>query len=542
MKLMNILTLMGGLGLFLYGMKMMGEGLELVAGSRLRRLLEVLTTNRFMGLFVGFLVTAIIQSSSATTVMVVGFVNAGLMSLSQAVGVIMGANIGTTTTSALIALKLTSIAPVLILLGVVMQIGSKRQRVNQIGHIVIGFGILFFGMNIMSEAMKPLQHSQAFANMLSLFTNPLLGILAGLVLTAVIQSSSASIGILQALAISGVINVGQSMYVLFGQNIGTCVTAMLASIGTTKTAKRAAVIHLLFNIIGTVIFVVITLLIPFREIVEKIIPNNVVAQIAFVHIIFNVVTTFILIPFINVLVRASTYIVRGTDKIQEELSLEYLDPRILNTPAIAVSQVLKEVERMADLVQETITKAMKSFIELDEKAIPEVLQNERIINFLNKEITDYLVKINALELQEEDSKVIGSLYHVVNDLERIGDHAENITEFTQDFIAQKYKFSDAARSEIIEVNNKVLEVVDIAFTVFRQHKYDKDIIDFMSDIEQMVDDLTDKFKENHIARLNRQECSSAVGVYFVEILNNLERVSDHATNVAYSLNSKKSYR
>lgn len=539
MELTQIFSLMGGLGLFLYGMKTMGDGLELAAGSRLKRLLGALTSNRFMGLLVGFIVTAIIQSSSATTVMVVGFVNAGLLSLTQAVGVIMGANIGTTMTSVLLTLDLSKIAPVAIFIGVVMLLFAKKRTVKHIGQIIIGFGVLFLGMNLMGQSMVGLKDNQSFVSLLTQFENPLFGILAGLIITAIIQSSSATVGILLGLASVGAITIHQSVYVLFGQNIGTCVTALLASIGTNKTAKRAALIHLMFNVLGTVIFVVITLLLPFTQWIEHFFPHNVMAQISSVHVVFNIVTTIFLVPFINVLVGISKKIIRGKDRVAEEMSLKYLDPRILKTPPIAVGQVLKEVERMCDLTRYNLSKAMESFINLDEQGIPEILENEKVINFLNQSITEYLVKINSLELNESDFKVIGTLYHVVNDLERIADHAENITEFTHEFSSMKYRFTEAAKKEIVEVNDKVLQVVDLSFGVFKEHKFDQKTLDYISELEEQVDEMTELFKENHIARLNKLECNTMVGAFYVEMLNNLERVSDHATNIAYSVKTAK---
>lgn len=537
----SIVALLGGLALFLYGMKMMGDGLELVAGSKLRKLLSVLTKNRYLGALVGLVVTAVIQSSSATTVMVVGFVNAGLMNLYQAVGVIMGANIGTTVTAIIISLKITDIAALAAFAGVVLIMFCKNTTLKYTGQVIAGLGILFLGMNSMSAAMEPLKDMPEFVNVLTMFKdNPLLGILTGALFTAVIQSSSASVGILQALAMQGIIGIDGAIFILFGQNIGTCVTALLSSIGTNKTARRAAIIHLLFNVIGTIIFILIALLLPFTDWIKMITPDP-VAQIACTHLIFNVVTTALLLPAGNLLVKLSCLIIPGQDKVDtyEPLHLKYLDKRILSTPPIAVEQVIKETERMAVISRQNFHDAMEAFFDKKKDLIDRVLANEKALNFMNREITKYLVKISAMELQENDSKVIGSLYHVVSDFERIGDHAENIVEFAQNEINGHYTFSQDAMKELRELTLRVEVLLDESLRMFRSRVYDEELAGSIAEAEEEIDNRTELYRNNHVDRLAQGTCAPEQGMMFVDLLANLERIADHATNIAYSLKNAK---
>jgi phosphate:Na+ symporter len=529
-----LIMLVGGLGLFIYGMKMMGDGLEKAAGSRLKRLLEILTENRFMGLLVGTIVTAIIQSSSATTVMVVGFVNAGIMTLKQTVGVIMGANIGTTMTAFLISLNLTDIAPIAIFIGVGLIFFSKKHFVRSIGEIIAGFGILFLGMDLMSSSMAPLRDSQTFQNIVTQFSNPVIGVLTGAIFTMIVQSSSASIGILQALALQGLIGLDSAIYVLFGQNIGTCITAILASIGTSTNAKRAAVIHLLFNTIGTIVFMIaIQLGVPYIQFIESITPDRAVSQIANAHIGFNIFNTALLFPFGNYLVKISEHLVQGKEEEYEEMRLKYLDKRILETPPIAVAQIMKEVVRMASISKNNVQIAMKAFLENDQAAIDEVYRHEGVINYLNQEITQYLVLCNGLELPERDFRLVSGLYHVVNDIERIGDHAENLVEYAEYSMEHNLSFSDMAKSELMEMTNKVMEMLENAFNALK--KRDFKLAEMVLEQEEKIDDLKDRLRASHIERLNNQLCAPESGVIFLDIVSNLERVADHATNVVQSV-------
>ncbi len=533
MDLTHILQLLGGLGLFLFGMKMMGDGLELVAGSKLRTLLEKLTSNPLLGVLVGVVVTGAIQSSSATTVMVVGFLNAGLLKLEQAVYVIMGANIGTTVTSFLIGLKLSYLAPIAVFLGVAFMMMTKKKLFQHIGMVIIGFGILFTGMESMSGAMKPLAQMPEFAALMTKFSNPILGILAGAVLTAIIQSSSASVGIIQAMAASGVVSLGSVIYILFGQNIGTCATALLASIGTNRSGKRAAVIHLMFNIIGTLIFIPICLFLPYVGLIESLVSDPKM-QISVAHIIFNIVSTAVLLPFAQLLVKLAKKFVPGKDAAYEEMRLQFLDERILNTPSIAVAQVTKEVERMGTIARNNFGLALNVFFKPNKETMQQIKQNEQVLNFLNHSITSYLVKIHAMELLESDNRLIGSMFHVVNDLERIGDHAENILEYSQHF-ENGVPFSEGAIAEMKDMGARTQKIVDEAIAFFLDGKRDKELSAQIMCEEEEIDRLVVALREHHVERLNKLECTPETGMVFIDILTDLERVSDHATNIMYAV-------
>jgi len=501
MDIKMLFTLGGGLGLFLYGMKMLGEGLERAAGDRMKRLLEVLTTNRLMGVLVGAIVTVIVQSSSATTVMMLGFMNAGLMTLTQATGVIMGANIGTTVTAQLIAFKLTEVAPVAIFVGVGLIFFGQGRFAKRFGGIMTGFGLLFLGMDIMSEAMKPLRGNPDFINLIIRFENPIIGVLVGCITTAAIQSSSASIAILQALAMQELISLQSAIYVLFGQNIGTCITAMIASIGANVATKRAAMIHLLFNIIGTAVFMLAMLLgLPYVSFIESISPNDAVRQIANAHTGFNVINTIFLFPFANYLVFLSKKIVAGEEIGYEEKRLLYLDKRILETPPIAVAQILKEVGRMADLAFQNVNAAMRAIFDKDEEAIKEVYKREEIINFLNREVTQYLVLINGLKLRREDLALIGGLFHVVNDIERIGDHAENLIEYAEYIIDNDVRFSDMAVQELHQMSDLVTSMLKDSIKAVKTR--DRELAKTIEPKEQEIDRMQETLRDRHIARLN----------------------------------------
>ncbi len=535
MELGNLMMLLCGLGLFLFGMKLMGDGLEMATGSRLKMMVEKLTTNKYMGALVGLAVTAVIQSSSATTVMVVGFVNAGIMSLAQAVGVIMGANVGTTITGFMIALKLNSLAPIAIFLGVTVMMFSKKVHRKHIGQIITGFGILFFGMTVMSDAMKPLGESPVFGNIISQFQNPLVGVLVGLVFTAIIQSSSASVGVLQALASQNIIGLNSAVFVIYGQNIGTCVTALLSCIGTSKTAKRTAVVHLLFNIIGALLFIAITLLLPFTQIVERLLPGNTMMQISLVHICFNVVSTAILLPLSNYLVALACKVVPGEDKKREAVSFQFLDSRILNTPPIAVAQVLKEVDRMSDLAKKSFNDAMDMLFQKDDSLMERLEENENVLDFLNTGVTEYLVKINALDIEDKDREVLGSLFHVVSDLERIGDHSINIGEIAQTFDSGRAALSQEATEELQDLRKLVFSVLTDAYTLFNKRGDDAELAERINRTEEEIDDRTELLKDRHIARLNQGKCSPRAGALYNDMLTNLERIADHAINIAFAI-------
>lgn len=534
-----LMQLAGGLGLFLFGMKLMGDGLEMAAGSKLRGMIERLTKNKYMGALVGLVVTAVIQSSSATTVMVVGFVNAGLMNLAQAVGVIMGANIGTTVTGVMIAINLTAIAPLAVLIGVVMISFIKRNSVKHIGQIIAGFGILFMGMKMMSTAMEPLSESEVFTSLMTSFSNPLLGVLVGLVFTAIIQSSSASVGVLQALGAAGAITLPSAIYVIYGQNIGTCVTALISSVGTSKTARRTAVVHLMFNVFGAILFIVISMLFPFAELVQRIAPGNVMAQISIVHVIFNIVCTAIMLPLSSLLVKVACKVIPGSDPVKSSNSLAYLDARILSTPPVAVAQLFKEVDRMGQLAKETLGMAMDALITQDNTKVDQIYENENTINFLNRGIAEYLVKINGLDLEDYDRQALGSMYHVISDMERIGDHSENLCELAQTLKKSKQKFSPWAVEQATEMRNRVEAMLEEALQMFASRETQPQMAADINRREEIIDDATQELKDLHIERLNQGKCSVVAGTVFMDMLTNLERIADHCTNIAYSMTNQK---
>ena len=535
------MQLAGGLGLFLFGMKLMGDGLEMAAGSKLRGMIERLTKNKYMGALVGLVVTAVIQSSSATTVMVVGFVNAGLMNLAQAVGVIMGANIGTTVTGVMIAINLTAIAPLAVLIGVVMISFIKRNSVKHIGQIIAGFGILFMGMKMMSTAMEPLSESEVFTSLMTSFSNPLLGVLVGLVFTAIIQSSSASVGVLQALGAAGAITLPSAIYVIYGQNIGTCVTALISSVGTSKTARRTAVVHLMFNVFGAILFIVISMLFPFAELVQRIAPGSVMAQISIVHVIFNIVCTAIMLPLSSLLVKVACKVIPGSDPVKSSNSLAYLDARILSTPPVAVAQLFKEVDRMGQLAKETLGMAMDALITQDNTKVDQIYENENTINFLNRGIAEYLVKINGLDLEDYDRQALGSMYHVISDMERIGDHSENLCELAQTLKKSKQKFSPWAVEQATEMRNRVEAMLEEALQMFASRETQPQMAADINRREEIIDDATQELKDLHIERLNQGKCSVVAGTVFMDMLTNLERIADHCTNIAYSMTHQKNH-
>lgn len=532
MSLTMTMSLLGGLALFLYGMKMMGEGLEKAAGDKLRRLLESLTRNPITGLLVGVVFTMIIQSSSATTVMVVGFVNAGLLDLMQATGVILGANIGTTVTAWIVAgFQAMTFMPLILLVGVAMIMFVKRLKLQRIGQIVAGFGMLFVGMDMMKNAMSPLAESAEFARLMTTFSNPLLAMLMGVAITAVIQSSSASVGILELLALQGLVPLETSLYIIMGTNIGTCVTAMLAAIGATRTARRAALIHLMFNVLGTLVVFVLVSVLPVANWLSAI--KDPALQIAVAHTSFKVFEVMCFIALRGYLVKLVMILVPGDDSRTEERRLKYLDDRILSTPPIAVAQISKEIERMGDIAVDNLSRAMDAFFDKNAALIPEVEHNEDAINYLNHEITRYMVSVSQLDLPADDMKRMGALFHVVNDLERIGDHAENMAEYAQSRIDDEIPFSDESIREMHEMLSKTLELCRLALNVF--HTRDRKLLPQVLVREENIDDLEKELQRNHVERLTRGACTPRSGMVFSDMLSNLERVADHATNIGFSI-------
>ena len=535
MGITDVLALLGGLALFLYGMQMMSTGLEAAAGNRMKSILEKLTSNRIKGVLVGAAITAVIQSSSATTVMVVGFVNSGLMTLKQAVWVIMGANIGTTITGQLIALDIGAIAPLFAIAGVGAIMFIKSEKVHHISSIFAGLGILFMGMDMMGAAMSPLKESEAFISLMTKFDNPLLGILVGALFTAVIQSSSASVGILQALASTGMIPLSSAVFVLFGQNIGTCITAVLASIGMKVNAKRTTVIHLLFNIIGTVLFTVICLVTPYVTWIEAMTPGDPVAQIANAHTVFNIVTTLLLLPFGTHMANIAVRILPDSKKADDEdLRLKYIRPfessYAIGHSAVAVSQVRDEVNRMRDMVAKNISDSFDSLVQYDEKLRKKVSEREEYIDFLNKGISEYIVSLMASEMNMSDSRKINGYYAIISNLERIGDHAVNLAEYGDDMRKWEIDFSDTVKEELNEMKAQCIAALDNLKEVTSENV--ERILSQSVIIEQKTDDMRDKYFKKQMQRLKKGKCKPQSGIVFSEILTDFERMGDHALNIA----------
>lgn len=535
MGITDVLALLGGLALFLYGMQMMSTGLEAAAGNRMKSILEKLTSNRVKGVLVGAAITAVIQSSSATTVMVVGFVNSGLMTLKQAVWVIMGANIGTTITGQLIALDIGAIAPLFAIAGVGAIMFIKSEKVHHISSIFAGLGILFMGMDMMGAAMSPLKESEAFISLMTKFDNPLLGILVGALFTAVIQSSSASVGILQALASTGMIPLSSAVFVLFGQNIGTCITAVLASIGMKVNAKRTTVIHLLFNIIGTVLFTVICLVTPYVTWIEAMTPGDPVAQIANAHTVFNIVTTLLLLPFGTHMANIAVRILPDSKKADDEdLRLKYIRPfessYAIGHSAVAVSQVRDEVNRMRDMVAKNISDSFDSLVQYDEKLRKKVSEREEYIDFLNKGISEYIVSLMASEMNMSDSRKINGYYAIISNLERIGDHAVNLAEYGDDMRKWEIDFLDTVKEELNEMKAQCIAALDNLKEVTSENV--ERILSQAVIIEQKTDDMRDKYFKKQMQRLKKGKCKPQSGIVFSEILTDFERMGDHALNIA----------
>lgn len=540
MQVSDFLNLLGGLALFLFGMQMMSNGLEAAAGNRMQKILERLTSNRFLGVLVGAGITALIQSSSATTVMVVGFVNSGMMTLKQAVWIIMGANIGTTITGQLIALDIGAIAPLLAFLGVATAMFIKNKQIQHYGHIVAGLGILFIGMEFMSSAMVPLRESPVFVNMVTKFSNPLVGILTGAVFTAIIQSSSASVGILQALALSGVIGLPSAVYVLFGQNIGTCITAILASIGTNRNAKRTTIIHLMFNIIGTIIFTLVCMTTPLTTLVASFTPDNAAAQIANMHTLFNITTTLLLIPFGTQLADLAVRILPEHPSEKEEgFHLKYITPiahareNQIGASSIAVHNVGNELARMAEMVTKNISESFTSIQKGSTEYLDSVSQREEYVDFLNKEISSYISTILTQEENSKDSPVIiGAFFKICGNLERISDHAMNICEYSKRMEEEHRSFSDMAVVEIENMKSTCLEAMSYFKTM---EPFSPETLDKLAVLEQKIDNMTDNYRENQINRMKVKECAHEASILYSEMLTDFERIGDHALNIAEAL-------
>lgn len=537
----TILALAGGLGLFLYGMEMMSEGIEKAAGAKLRGIVEMFTKNKFLGLIVGIVFTGIVQSSSACTVMVVSFVNSGLMTLYQAVGVILGANIGTTITSQLVSFNLSEIAPIFVFGGALAVMFAKNETAKKVGTIFLGFGILFTGLNTMSGAMAGLKDDVRVTQLLGSMSNPFLSLLVGFVLTAIIQSSSVTVSIVLLLASQGLLSIYICPYIVLGCNIGSCVSALLASLAGKKDAKRAAMIHFMFNVIGSAIIFVI-LQIASEPIIQGIYSfsgENAGRFVANAHTLIKVCQVILLFPFSDYLVKLTYMIVPGEDKkigYRDSFTLKYIGEKVVFNPSTAVIDVIHELERMADLAGENLNRAMNALITLDKEDIEEVYKVEENINFLNHSITDYLVKINQTTLPIEDLKSIAALFHVANDIERIGDHATNIADAAVKRKDEDISISKKAQRELGEMLDMVNNIIHYSVEMFVQgnEEHMQDIIR----LEDAIDEKERELQKAHVSRLTKNKCTPQAGMIFSDIVSGLERVADHATNIAFSIHEK----
>lgn len=532
-----LLGLAGGLGLFLFGMNLMSEGIEKAAGAKLRSILELFTKNKFMGMIVGILFTGIIQSSSACTVMVVSFVNSGFMNLYQAAGVIFGANIGTTVTSQLVSFNLSKVAPLFVLIGVIMVSFIKNETAKKIGDIVLGFGVLFMGLSTMSSSMSSLKESQEVVNALAGLDNPFIAVLLGTVVTSVIQSSSVTVSIILLMANQGLLELNIVLYIILGCNIGACASAMIASLSGKKDAKRAALIHLLFNIIGTVILFIILQVAsgPVISMIQSFSADN-GRFVANAHTLIKIFQVIVLFPFSSLIVKMTYLLVPGEDKkvgYREVNTLKYIGDKVVFNPATAVVEVIKEIERMGELASENLNRAMNGLITLDEEDINEVYEVEKNINFLNHAITNYLVKINQTNLPIEDLKSIGALFHVVNDIERIGDHAVNVADNARTRKEKELSFSKEAQFEMGKMMDKVNTIIRYSIEMFAEGKYEH--MTAISVLEDEIDHLERELQQAHIDRLTRDECTPDAGMLYSDIVSGLERVADHAVNIAFAI-------
>ncbi len=536
MAITDLFGLLGGLALFLYGMQMMSDGLENVAGDRMERILEKLTANRFLGVAVGALITAVIQSSSATTVMVVGFVNSGMMTLQQAVWIIMGANIGTTITGQLVALDIGMFAPFIAFLGVAMVVFFKNPKVQHVGGILAGFGVLFIGMDMMGAAMEPLRESPVFINLMTQFSNPVFGILAGAVFTAVIQSSSASVGILQTLAATGLIPFSSAVFVLFGMNIGTCITAVLASIGTNRSAKRTTIIHLMFNIMGTVVFTILCLSFPIADFVAAFTQGKPAAQLANMHTTFNIVTTCMLIPFGTLLAKAATKILPDAPEDKEKTSIlgtlnkEFGRTRThLGADVIHIDILRQEIEKMITLSAKNVTRCFNAILENNSALVKEAAEDEKMIDTLNKDISQYISKILVNSNSGANVTSIEQYFLITGNAERIGDHAMNIGEYLETIKKKNIEFSDGAKKEIVAMRDITQKAIDKVL------QKEEDVTIWLSEIaamEQQIDDMTRNYREHHLERMRSGRCTEEACILYSELLTDFERIGDHVLNIA----------
>ncbi len=538
MSVYDIIGVLGGLGLFLFGMKFMGEGLELAAGAKLRVLLEKITSKRFIAMLVGVMVTAVIQSSAATDAMVIGFVNAGLMDLSQSTGILFGSKIGTTATSLLLSINIKDIVPIFTFVGVAVIVFVKKNNYRYYAQIAAGFGILFMGMSFMSDSFK--DSHELLRSIFSSISSPLLGFVLGLLITAIMQSSSATVGILMALGMSGAISLEHCVYIIYGMNVGACMPVFLSAAGANRQAKQAAMFNFIMCLIGAVILMGVTILInptTFSEIFSHIpgLRHNVPGQISAVHIVFNIIRTLMMMPFTGLLIKLTKLIIPDKAEEDEDGVTVYLDSRILTAPPFAVQQTEKECARLAELAKKSFELSLDACLNKNAKAIQKVEENEVVVDKLTNSITKYIVKINGLDIMDYDRKVMGAMYNAIQDLERIGDRSENICDSAKEIISGDVTFSDKALKELRTLFETVQQILDDSFYMFANQSKDPNLIEAVMKAEDQIDEYCDLFRQNHIKRLETGECSAEAGIVFIELLTNLERVGDHAVTVAFCI-------
>lgn len=534
MDIWHVFSLFGGLALFLYGMNRMGEGLELAAGNRMQKILERLTTNKLLGVMLGAVITAVIQSSSATTVMVVGFVNSNLMNLSQAVNVIMGANIGTTITGQLIALNISSFAPLIAFIGFVLMM-SKKNKFNYIGQVIIGLGFLFMGLSMMSQAMAPLRESPTFINLMQQISNPLAGVVIGAIFTAIIQSSSASVGILQALASQGLVPFHTSMYIVLGQNIGTCMNSVLASIGASRNAKRAAASHVLFNVVGTVIFIMASFALPIEDWVAATAPNNPMAQIANLHTIFNLTTTILVLPFSSYLAELAAAIIRGEDPVVEGPRMLYVKPNSFGDNIVMLTNIRQEILRMLDLARTSFEEALGIFAEYDPEVIERLPAEANTIHYLDREVTKVSVQLLSHSLGQQQSETLSEYIRILSNLDRVSDYSLSIGNIAKDSYEKGITYSQTALAEA-----KTLEMlIQQIFEDIRQHATDDEFL--LTNIyaaEYQIDSLTESYRNKHLERMLTGQCGAEAGLNYDKFLSHIQRIGGHLIHVAEGFSSE----
>lgn len=532
MSILSVFSLLGGLAFFLFGMRTMGEGLERAAGPKLKNFLSLMTRNRFIAMLTGLCVTALIQSSGATTVMVVGFVNARLLTIVQAVGVIMGANIGTTMTSLLLSIQFDP-GPVFALIGILMiLLFDKKETVKQAGYVFMGLGILFIGMDLMSQSMEPLRDWPVFLNLMRGVTNPLLGVLVGILVTALLQSSSVSVGIIQVLVEAGLVSVEGALFLLLGAKIGACAPSLLSMTNSSVSAKRTALVSLVFNVIGAALIMILNAFLPLAQIAADLVPGSPKLCVAMMHISFSIICTALLLPVSPLLVKMTEWLVPGQDAPTAVLQMQYYDPRLLKTPSLAAEQLYREACRMGRETHAHLLLALDALKTLDLSREPEINSHEELADYLEEAITEGLVAVMPLELSEHESRRIASLFHVVNDLERISDHAMNLFGLAKERLARNAKLSEKAGEELSELFHRAIRVLESALEGLEEWDIPDSVMQLLEAEEQSVDEMTDALRKKHIERLKQQKCTPKSGVIFLEAIGNLERVADHAMNIA----------